>query len=146
MYKIEMSSSKNIEKVLAHAGRLDLLEENEILERLKKVNRPSFYIYKEGMLAGFAIISQKFDVGKLEYIYVFKEWRRKGFANYLMRIIMNIASDELANMRYVYCRVPLKLLTVRLNKLLFKYKFNITAIRPNRDIIYTYEKPVQECN
>lgn len=143
-YRLELHSTKNInpdeEIFLTHPDK-------DYIKNLSKLNRPAIYaLSRYGIPIGVVVLDKKFRAVKINYICVHRCYRNLKIGYNLIKTVLSIFTDEFSPIDVIYTVCPQKIDTTIYQKLLLKLGFQVTTIKANGDIVYTYAKPIQKSN
>lgn len=116
------------------------------LTKLTKLNRPTIKVYDEGKLIAFVVLCKRDRAMKLCLMLVHRFYTRQHIGLRLMHIIRSIFNDEFNDVDTLYTVCPHQFNTDAYQQLLIRTGFQVTTVKANGDIVYTYAKSIQESN
>ena len=120
-------------------------EDQNYIKKLRKTNRAVIYARSNyGMCLGAIIISKNLRALKINLMIVHKCFRRYKVGNELIKTIISIFNDDFMSADILYTVCPHNLITNEYQELLLKNGFQLTTIKANGDLIYTYAKSIQK--
>lgn len=116
--------------------------DQEYLRKLSRLNRLYIQFFDEGKLTGVGVCSKKDRFIKINLILVHPRYRREHIATYILKTIINILNDDFCNADALYTVCPTKFNTDKYQNLLLKNNFQLSTIKSNGELVYTYAKSV----
>lgn len=115
--------------------------------KLRRINRPMIMIHhEEGLLAGIAVMKQTGRHLKICLLLVHRRFKNMKLGYNLLRVIRNMFEDDFNDVDILYTTAPHQFNTDRYQELLLKFGFQISTVKANGDLVYTYAKSVQKSN
>lgn len=139
-YRLELKSSKNIN---IHEEVFNDYSDPMYIKRLTTLNRPAiFALSKYNTPLGVIVLNKKFRAVKISYICIHPCYRRQHIGYNLIDTIKSMFNDDFADVDVIYTVCPKKINTDNYQKLLLRCGFQVTTIKANGDIVYSYAKSV----
>lgn len=143
MYKYELTSTRNLKLT---DNIFKSYPDHTYLTKLTKLNRPAIKVYDEGKLVGYAVMSKRNRAMKLCLLIVHSNYKRLKLGTKILKIILTIFKDEFNDVDTLYTVCPKQFNTDAYQSLLIKNGFQITTVKANGEIVYSYAKSIQESN
>ena len=139
-YRLELHSTKNINpEEDIFASYLD----KEYIKKLSKLNRPAIYaLNKYNMPIGVVVLNKSFRAVKINYIMIHRCYRNIKIGYNLIKTVLSMLNDDFCDVDIIYTVCPQKIDTTAYQQLLLKLGFQVTTIKANGDIVYTYAKSI----
>lgn len=118
--------------------------DKDYIRKLLKLNRLLIQFFDEGKLIGILVASKKDKYIKINLVLAHPKYRREHIATHLMRILINILKDDFCDANILYTVCPTKFKTDEYQSLLLKCGFQLSTIKSNGELVYTYAKSIQE--
>lgn len=142
-YRIKSTKNMNI-----HDEIFKEYPDPTYLVKVRKLNRPLIEVRTEvGQdLVALAVLNQVGGHLKLCLIIVHPMFKNFRLGNNIIRIIINMFIDEFNNADVLYTVCPHQFNTDNYQNLLLRNGFQLSTIKANGDLVYTYAKSVQKSN
>lgn len=114
------------------------------LVKIRKLNRPLIEVrFKlSNELAAIAVLNKFGRHLKLCLIIVHKEYKNRNLGNSIIKVIKDMFLNDFNDVDILYTVCPHQFNTDTYQKLLIKNGFQVTTIKANGDIVYTYAKSI----
>lgn len=144
MYSFHVKSTRNLDITRdIYSGYPDI----SYLVKLTKLNRPCIFVNdSDNKLVGIMVLNRYDRFLKLCLLVVHPRYRRENIAHNLLQIALATLEDEFNAVDILYTVCPHQFNTDNYQKILLKHGFQVTTVKANGDIVYTYEKPIPKCN
>lgn len=141
MYQYFVKSTRNLDISLdIFRGYPDVT----YLVKLSKLNRPCIEVRDEDKLVGLVVFHKHNRFLKLCLLIVHRNYvgLSKSIAESLINLVKDISEDAFNGVDVLYTVCPYQFNTDRYQQRLIKSGFQLTTIKANGDIVYTYAGPV----
>lgn len=139
-YRLELHSTKNINP---EEDVFESYPDKEYIKKLSKLNRPAIYaLNKYDMPVGVIVLDKKFRAVKINYIMIHRCYRNMKIGYNLIKTVLSMFNDDFSPVDIIYTVCPQKIDTTIYQKILLKLGFQVTTIKANGDIVYTYAKSI----
>lgn len=139
-YRLELHSTKNINP---EEDVFESYPDKEYIKKLSKLNRPAIYaLNKYDMPIGVVVLNKSFRAVKINYIMIHRCYRNSKIGYNLIKTVLSMLNDDFCDVDIIYTVCPQKIDTTAYQKLLLKLGFQVTTIKANGDIVYTYAKSI----
>lgn len=139
-YRLELHSTKNINP---EEEVFESYPDKEYIKKLSKLNRPAIYaLNKYNMPIGVVVLNKSFRAVKINYIMIHRCYRNIKIGYNLIKTVLSMLNDDFCDVDVIYTVCPQKIDTTAYQKLLLKLGFQVTTIKANGDIVYTYAKSI----
>lgn len=113
------------------------------LMKLRRINRPMLMIHhSEGLLAGIAVMKQTGRHLKICLLLVHRHFKNMKLGYNLLMIIKSMFDDDFNDVDILYTTVPHQFNTDRYQELLTRFGFQVSTVKANGDLVYTYAKSI----
>ena len=113
------------------------------IAKLTKLNRPLLEVVTDtDELAALAVMRKHERFMKLCLLIVDVRFRKYDLGNKLIRIVQSIFNDEWNAVDVLYTVCPHQFNTDNYQNILIKNGFQVSTIKANGDIVYTYAKSI----
>lgn len=140
MKLIRVTTTRNIN--LAASDMLQKYPDTDYIRKIKRLNRCAIQYFDEGKLVGFAVLSKKNRFLKLNMLCVHEAYQRKGIASTILKVILEMLFDDFNPTDTLYTVCTTKFNTYNYQSFLVKHGFQLTTIKSNGELVYTYAKSI----
>lgn len=120
----------------------DYYPDQDYLRKLNKLNRLLIIFFDEGKIIGCGVCSKKNRYIKLNMLLVHPNYRRQKIATHILNVIKSILNDDFCDADTLYTVCPTKFKTDDYQSLLIKNGFQLSTIKSNGELVYTYAKSI----
>ena len=139
-FRLELHPTKNINP---EEEIFENYPDKEYIKKLSRLNRPAIYaLNKYDMPIGVAVLNKSFRAVKINYIMIHRCYRNLKIGYNLIKTVLSMLNDDFCDVDIIYTVCPQKIDTTIYQKLLLKLGFQVTTIKANGDIVYTYAKSI----
>lgn len=112
------------------------------LVKLTKLNRPCIQVTKDDELIGLMVLTRYNRYLKISLLLVHPSYKSKNIGNELISMAISTLNDDFSPVDFLYTVCPHQFNTDNYQSLLLKNNFQVSTIKPNGDVVYTYAQPV----